>query len=936
MHYRSELSEFAQNAGPRLKNEISSLLGEIDKENPFALRGKILSHINKWKLSGFHYEALILVEAVADRLNGRSVAWDSAAEITPQIAREYLRALRNYRQAGVDQLARTMVSQIQSFTPREFRAGLAGIQDPKLIAALEELALRVQEGDSWIISEVSSRPVKIEKIENGVVYYRDTSTNKTGKIERVRLESRQAGARMAEEISSGQEVTLPVSAKSPFLNLTIPESEEEIWMVSVARDGKVTVSYAPNATAALRKVAIDETGLVNVEGLVFSVKETGQIVVKNLREAKKEEPATPAPAVREGAAGMTRREFADWLINNRLDASGPAALYDLLVRRPELRGLTEEELNKKLAEEEDAYRRQGADYKESWDQSHATNWDAYLDTYSFALNRDPNVDRTKNPKAHIRPERKGNEPWLRFIMRPLGTSTAETKLYLTLRDVVRNLTPARLNDFLSALVNAGFEGELKIPAFHRRARTAFDNVVIHANDKNLRIAEGVARKMFEGELILDGVSGALIRGEDKRGDLGEGTDSATRLMADEVDQKRKSAGARLADQALLAQSTAVAPIAERLRGADAPAPIMTARGPVAAPAPVKAAEEEDIPRFLENVGARFPQIANPQITTEEVAALLEQDPQGQQLLQTAGAQRDILKTGFFPFPIAATVLFAGRAGGSPASLGLFTTTQVALPTLEIKAVRPQLPAVVGAVATGARIAPVATALETADAATITAISSGIREVERTLSRIFGVAPKTRIELPQKLVMRVRLDPNMTAEEINLEKAYADRVKASFREGDIRFVFADESGAPLADLSDNIGDLKEGEYKTMVVGAQSEALFESARSVQAGAIFTAPRKAVGADSYNMIPKIPAYIAAVLVAFDKDENQTRSFIQRYTQSVLQTGDLGLLKDASKVPSFRAYPSRLIVQPIKALNLKQIIATALQAFKQIAASA
>ena len=217
---------------------------------------------------------------------------------------------------------------------------------------------------------------------------------------------------------------------------------------------------------------------------------------EDLEEAEPARPPREAPPADADLAAMSQDEYADYLVEHGTEGEVTNA-YNLLTRRADWRGLTEEEKLRR-AEESAAHAKSEANQE-----------------LQKALERDSDI--------------KEKTSWHGWLFGDSALPDIVDKTYLTLKDA-KKLTLEQVTELKRRLNEAGYNGQFKIPASFGRMAQSMDNLVFHGKtkaeaEKALRIAEEV----FAGNV------GATHAGVD------HGKKSHTELLAESVRARRKAA-----------------------------------------------------------------------------------------------------------------------------------------------------------------------------------------------------------------------------------------------------------------------------------------------------------------------------------------------------------------------------------------------------------
>ena len=208
-------------------------------------------------------------------------------------------------------------------------------------------------------------------------------------------------------------------------------------------------------------------------------------------------------------ANMSQNEYAEWLkVNGKPNGAESATFYDLLTARSRYRG---ENFNDRMKY-----------YQDNIEALKALT--AFLqEICSKFLNGTISVDGVKASS-------KGTG-WNHFIINNDTKHSTETnKGYITLtQDSVLSLTENDIVDFLKAVQESGFNGQVKFPEIGSRMILAFDNFVIHGQTK-----EDVDKAMAVAEKFWGSKIEATQRGVDKNGT------SHTDVLAKEVEEAIKN------------------------------------------------------------------------------------------------------------------------------------------------------------------------------------------------------------------------------------------------------------------------------------------------------------------------------------------------------------------------------------------------------------
>jgi hypothetical protein len=216
-------------------------------------------------------------------------------------------------------------------------------------------------------------------------------------------------------------------------------------------------------------------------------------------------PKSSVPA--SGLYVMSQQEYAEWLKQNGAQRS-QAQVYDELTRKRSLRGVD----GKDLAAQVTARRPEFKAYQESVNQ-HWSGKRGATDGVS-AIGADSS--------------------WVNYqINNGTGSNSESHKAYLTFNDLVTDFSQAEFDTYLTALRDAGFQGQVKIAPTGSRATFSFDNIVAHgATEADAKLAEAVGRKTFGGKIS------ETMTGQDKSGT------SHTDALATEVFDAQSSRGSR--------------------------------------------------------------------------------------------------------------------------------------------------------------------------------------------------------------------------------------------------------------------------------------------------------------------------------------------------------------------------------------------------------
>lgn len=215
-------------------------------------------------------------------------------------------------------------------------------------------------------------------------------------------------------------------------------------------------------------------------------------IQKEVQQGKKTSVQQPVDTTtQQELENMSQYEYAEWLKQNGLPAgTNKGDLYDMLTARKRYRG-------KKFIERINSAKSVS---------------DKLRNLADNILNKVAQ-DLLTNKLDGIESSTKG-AGWNHFIINDDTLHSEETpKGYITLtQDAVLNLTPETIVEFLKAVQQSGFNGQVKYPAVASRMFLAFDNFVIHGRtkedaDKIMKIAEDFFKEKVE----------ALQTGIDKNG-----------------------------------------------------------------------------------------------------------------------------------------------------------------------------------------------------------------------------------------------------------------------------------------------------------------------------------------------------------------------------------------------------------------------------------
>ena len=178
---------------------------------------------------------------------------------------------------------------------------------------------------------------------------------------------------------------------------------------------------------------------------------------------------------------MSQDEYAEWLKQNGLPSgTNKGELYDMMTARKKYRG--------------NRFLKRVSDY--------ASVSDKLRNLADNILNKVAQ-DLLVNKLDGIESSTKG-AGWNHFIINDDTLHSSETpKGYITLtQDAVLNLTPDTIINFLKAVQESGFNGQVKYPAVASRMFLAFDNFVIHGRtqedvNKVMKIAEDFFKEKIE-------------------------------------------------------------------------------------------------------------------------------------------------------------------------------------------------------------------------------------------------------------------------------------------------------------------------------------------------------------------------------------------------------------------------------------------------------
>lgn len=225
--------------------------------------------------------------------------------------------------------------------------------------------------------------------------------------------------------------------------------------------------------------------------------------------------APTAPVATSDIASMTQDQLAEYLSENGLPQGVSA--YDALTARPEYRNLTQKE------------------------RANLVTSEAVRSLRYRQMMENLKVKDIDGVRQHS-----GSSAWEHFTV---GTDTHQKgtdrhKSYVTLTDGV-DISETDIRGLLSALSDAGYNGQVKFPAVGARAILSFDNIVMHGSSKaDAEFGLRVASQYFGNK-----VSGTQM-GVDSVGK------SHTELMAEQVEARVKAKKANQAPAARQSKMTA--------------------------------------------------------------------------------------------------------------------------------------------------------------------------------------------------------------------------------------------------------------------------------------------------------------------------------------------------------------------------------------------